>query len=226
MPFVHVTYTEHLYMISSKVQEKTVFWMVKKSDQGYQLKATETSTDAALFRIDPIGDPAHPFNFHIAYWDTREYQHTTHVNNGTSKQSLSLHYLSADTDMLGRSNGSLSLKTTVDDSHSCFCLYKIESGCVNFMSAAIPVDLSEWFDDEQFYIGCSYHSQLKMNGYLAVVKEAESNSYKVTTVFSAAGQDPSEIGMLFQLHQKAKSSVSESAKLSSITAQTTEVSVQ
>ena len=74
------------------------------------------------------------------------------------------------------------------------------------MCTSTPTDLGDWLEGEQFYIKCSYHSLFKVNGYLAAVKEDcsdhESDSYKITTVFLAAGKDFSETGMLFRLHPK------------------------
>ena len=200
-------------MISTQVRKTTIFWMIIESDVSHQLQlvGTESAADASLFYIIPIGDPTHLSEFHIAHWGTRERQYTTHVDDLFRTHNEAgpplPHYLSTDTDRLGKTKGSLCLKTSVDITQARFSLHnRIQSWFLCMMCTSTPTDLGDWLEGEQFYIKCSYHSLFKVNGYLAAVKEGssdqESKSYKIATIFSAAGKDSIETGMLFRLHPK------------------------
>ena len=174
--------------------------MVIESDVSHQLQlvGTESAADASLFYIIPIRDPTHPSEFHIAFWGVSGRQYTTHVDDlyrtfNEAGPPLP-HYLSTDTDIVGNTKGSLSLKSYVDITQARFSLHtRIQSWFLCIMCTSTPTDLGDWLQGEQFYIKCSYHTLFKVNGYLAAVKEGssdhESKSYKITTVFSAAGKD-------------------------------------
>ena len=206
-------------MISSEVDTKPVFWMAKKSDQGYKLIGTESASDASLFHIIPIGDPTHPSDFHIAYWGKRERQYEMHVNDLHRTDNVAgpplPHYLSVDCDTIsGISDGSVSLETYVNIKQARFSLLcRLQKWFYCMMCTSRPVNLSSWLDGEQFYIKCSYHSILNVNGYLAVKKTSKNiERYKITTVFLAAGKNLSKTGMLFRLHPKTIKKSTDKAK--------------
>ena len=197
-------FSEGPFLISSEVKAKPVFWKAKESDQSYKLVGTESAADASLFHIIPFGDPTHPSDFHIAYWGERKRQYEMHVKDLHRTDNVAgpplPHYLSVDCDtMSGVSDGSVSLETYVNIKQARFSLLcRLQKWFYCMMCTSRPVDLSSWLDGEQFYIKCSYHSILNVNGYLAVTKN--KGSYKITTVFLAAGKNPLKTGMLFRLH--------------------------
>ena len=196
-------------MISSQVEKKPVFWKVEESDESHQLQliGTDSAADASLFHIIPIGDPTHPSEFHIAYWGKRGRQYTMHVDDlfrTYHKDGPPLpHYLSTDTNIVGKSKGSLSLKTCTEIKKARFSLHnRVQSSFTFMMCNSIPIDLCSWLDGEQFYIRCSYHSIFKVDGYLAVEKDRRGK-FNITTVLSVAGKDSVKTGMLFRLHPEA-----------------------
>ena len=203
--------------------------MVIESDVSHQLQlvGTESAADASLFYIIPIRDPTHPSEFHITYY-TRRRHYTTHVDDlyrtfNEAGPPLP-HYLSTDTDRLGKTKGSLSLKSYVDITQARFSLHtRIQSWFLCIMCTSTPTDLGDWLQGEQFYIKCSYHTLFKVNGYLAAVKEVSSDhereSYKITPVFSAAGKDLNETGMLFRLHPEVIRDNAIAARMSTVRAE-------
>ena len=204
-----MSFTEGPYLISSQIKKTPIFWTVIDSDVSHQhqLVGTESAADASLFHIIPIGDPTHPSEFHIAYY-TRGRQYTMHVDDLYRTYNEAgpplPHYLSTDTDIVGKSRGSLSLKTCTEIKNARFSLHsRVQSSFTCMMCTSTPIDLCSWLDGEQFYIKCSYHSIFKVDGYIAIEKENDDgNTYKVITVFSAARKDPVKTGMLFRLHPK------------------------
>ena len=197
-------------MISSQIEKNTIFWKVESSDHckchQLQLVGTKSTEDASLFHIIPIGDPTRPSEFHIAYWGDRGRQYTTHVDDLFRTHNEAgpplPHYLSIDTDIVGKSKGCLSLKTCTEIKKARFSLHnRVQSSFTCLMCTSTPIDLCSWLEGEQFYIKCSYHSIFKVDGYIAIEKENDDgDTYKVMTVFSAAGKDPVKTGMLFRLH--------------------------
>ena len=180
--------------------------MVNESDHYSQLEGTETAADASLFYIIPFGDPLYPSDFHMAHWGTRGRQYATHVDDLYRTYNVRgpplPQYVSIDTDRLGINKGSLSLKTSIEIKEARFSLHsRVQPSFFWKMHTFTPANLSIWLDKKQFYIKCSYHPIFKVDYYLAV-KRAKDNQYKVTTVLSAAGKDPTETGMLFRLHPK------------------------
>ena len=168
---------------------------------------TKSTEDASLFHIIPIGDPTRPSEFHIAYWGKRGRQYTTHVDDLFRTHNEAgpplPHYLSIDTDIVGKSKGCLSLKTCTEIKKARFSLHnRVQSSFTCLMCTSTPIDLCSWLEGEQFYIKCSYHSIFKVDGYIAIVEKEndDGDAYKVMTVFSAAGKDPVKTGMLFRLH--------------------------
>ena len=125
------------------------------------------------------------------------------------------HYLSTDTNIVGISKGSLSLKNSIKIRRAQFSLHsRVQSSFACMMCTSSPVDLSSWLDGEQFYIRCSYHSLFKVDGFIAAELEnadldktveratIASNTYTITTVLLPIGKDPTRTGLLFRLHPK------------------------
>ena len=191
---------------------------------------TESAADASLFHIIPAGDPKRPSHFHIAYWG-RGRQYTTHVHDlyrtHNERGPPLPQYVSTDTDEFGINIGSLSMDTCVDMKQACFSLHcRLQRWFFCWLlCSSTPIDLSSWLEGEQFYIKCSYHSILKVNGYLAIEKAGKhddgSNCYKVTTAFLVFGKSPAQTGMLFRLHPEGIKRKAEEERKSATTPNTT-----
>ena len=189
-------------MISSQIKNDPIFWKVIESSEDTQLLlvGTESAADASLFHIVQIGDPTYTSEFHIAYYTKEQL-----FRMCNERRPPIPHYLSIDTNLIGKNKGLLSLKVCTENKKAYFSLHsKVQSTFTCMMCTSTPIDLCSWLDGEQFYIKCSYHSIFKVDGYIAVEKENDGgNAYKVITVFSAVGKDPVKTGMLFRLHPKA-----------------------
>ena len=149
------------------------------------------------------GDTSHPSDFFIAYWGPDGRTLATHVDDlyrdHTVGEPCLPQYLTTDTNIVGKSNGPPTLKSSFETTQARFSLHsRVQSSFACMMCTSTPESLSSWFEGEQFYIKCCHHS-LKMDGYLAVNK-IDVNTYQATTITTVSGIDQEKTGALFRLY--------------------------
>ncbi len=184
-------------------RETDIYWCVSKKDNC--VYGTTEISEASQFHVIPTKDSKHPNEFFIVHWRGNRTM-LTNVNDPIvqlhgKKCHLPL-YLTTDTNILGKSEGPLQLKSTILTNQARFCLHsRVQSTFAFMMCLSHPISLSDWIEGEQFYINCSRRA-FKIDGYIAMVQLKDSNDaykFKTATVPSTSDPSSSKNGMLFQL---------------------------
>ena len=194
--FVNVLLPEVPFLISCEIDEKVIYLTVNKK---YQLIGTESVHEAAPFYMIPTEDTKYPSDFYITYWgknpsDRKRELHLRHPEREHRSGGPPLpHYLSTDTDILGKCTGPLSLKKSIEVKQARFSLHsRVQSSPLAcMMCTSTPVSLKSWFEGEQFYLMCSHHS-LKIDSYIAMQREGSETFPKASQKSTALSKSQRE----------------------------------
>ena len=200
------THTDGPYLISTTINEKTVYWKVNQEQ--LTLIGTEDIKAASLFYITSAGNQFYPADFTIAYWGDK--RRNRNLITEISSRSVKLRpyasklpiFLTTNTPIFGSSSGPLKFKYTFDIKTAQYTIHsRIYSSVSCFISMAGPASLQTWLEGDEFYI--KHHPYALKNEYLALKLEndgAQSSSYTSTTFPNIKDRDQKNTGMLFRLH--------------------------